>query len=215
MRTLVLVFSLCMFFSIESQATAEELLLDDYQYGGKFSPAEWANSFSDSKGNVNSSQDTGNFATVKWATKWSGIPSTGESTDVAKFKTYQVDVMVEKGQPVEEEANFYLQLLVEVNQGYAYWEVFVPQKLIPADGKWYRIQVPIKSMVAGHGDGADAPTDFKTVNGCCCGMTFDDEGDDKFKFKTAHFDNVTLLTDAVEKTSIKASPKTVNPPKKR
>ena len=194
---------------------AEEVLLEDFQYGGTFDVADWANAFTDSDGNQNAAFDDGDFALVRWATKWSGIPSTGTAADFSKFKTFQVDVMVEKGQPVEDEANFYFQLLDETDQGYAYWETFVAQNKVPADGKWYRVQFPISTMVGSAGDGAEKPTDFKTIMGCCCGMTFDPEGENKFKFKRAFFDNVTLSTEAVDGPVVKPSPKSVNPPKKK
>ena len=201
-----------------SPATAEQVLLEDYESGGAFAPADWANTFSDADGNTNSAYDDGKFALVEWATKWSGIPSTNyeESIDCTKYKTFQFDVMVEKGQPVEENSNFYCQLLYETgDEGYAYWEIFVPQKSIPADGKWHRVRVPIKKMVPGFGDGAKKPTDRKNIMGCCVGMTFDDENEDKFKFKRAFFDNVVLDTEEVDETKVASAPKTVNPPKKQ
>ena len=215
MRHLFTLASLTLFGAtlISSSANAEEVLLEDYQYGGKFEAADWYNTFADPNGRENDVNTDGVFAVVNWATKWSGAPSTGEVMDLSKFKTYQVDVRVEKGQPTEEGANFYAQLLTQADEGYAYWEVFAPQEKVPADGKWYRLQIPIKNMVAAAGDGADAPTDFTNVNGCCVGMTFDEEGD-RFKFKTCAFDNVILLTDEIDEIKVAPSPKTVNPPKK-
>ncbi|QDT09144.1 hypothetical protein [Planctomycetes bacterium K23_9] len=190
---LLLVFSL-----LTPLAVGEEKLLEDFQYGGCFSVADWANTFEDADGRANEAIVSSKVARVSWATKWSGIPSTGESHDFSKFKTYQVDVMVEKGQPVEENANFYFQLINQTDAGYSYWEVFVPQTMVPADGQWHRVQVPIKSMVKGSGDGGEDPSDFTTIIGTCSGMTFDETGD-KFKFKRAFFDNVTLSTESVEK----------------
>jgi hypothetical protein len=189
---------------------AEELLLEDYEGGGLFAPADWANSFADSEGNSNSAQDAGKFAVVQWATQWSGIPSNGSARDVSRFNTFQVDVMVEKGQPVEEGSNFYFQLLNETSQGYSYWEIYVPQSKVPADGKWHRVKFQLSRMDKGHGDGGDAPTDFKTTNGTVCGMTFDEQ-DDKFKMKRASFDSVTLTDEEITETTVAASPKTVNP----
>ncbi|MGB7343523.1 MAG: hypothetical protein WBD20_04890 [Pirellulaceae bacterium] len=195
-----LLLSLCL-----PLAHADEVLLEDYQYGGCFSVADWANTFEDAQGRANEAIVSSKVARVSWGTKWSGIPSSGETQDFSKFKTFQVDVMVEKGQPVEEEANFYFQLLNESGTGYSYWEVFAPQTSVPADGKWYRIQLPIKSMVTGNGDGGEAPKDFTTINGTCCGMTFDENGD-KFKFKRAFFDNVKLSTESVEKLTVSETP---------
>ena len=82
----------------------------------------------------------------EWATKWSGMPSTGESTDLSRFVTFQVDVMVPKDQPVEKGANFYFQLLNQTDQGYSYWELFVPQVLVPADGQWHQVRFYEESM---------------------------------------------------------------------
>lgn len=197
-----------------SPIVAQDILLEDYQSGGKFSVADWSNSFEDDKGNKNAAIDDGDFAAVSWATKWSGIPSTGETMDVSAYKTYQADVMVPKGQPVEDDSNFYFQLTTETSEGYAYWEKFIPQSKIPADGKWYRVHFPIKMMDTGSGEGAEAPTDFKTINGCVCGMTYDEDGD-KFKFKHAMFDNITLTTKEIDGIKVTNSPKTVNPPKKK
>ena len=73
---------------------------------------------------------------------------------------------------------------------------------MPADGKWYRIQFPMKKFWGGAGDGGADPTDFKTIVGTVCGMTFDEDGK-KFKFKTAQFDNLILSTSDVEDTVVK------------
>jgi hypothetical protein len=146
---------------------------------------------------------------VSWGTKWSGIPSTGESKDFSKFKTYVVDVMVEKGQPVEENANFYFQLINQSDIGYSYWEVFVPQTMVPADGRWHQVRVPINTMVKGSGDGGEDPEDFTTIIGTCNGMTFDETGD-KFKFKQAFFDNVKLSTESVDKAKVSQVAKSKN-----
>ena len=200
MRTLVaLVVSVT--FSLVSQiGFAQDLLLEDYEGNGPLTVADWGNTESDSEGNANLAQDAGEYATVSWATKWAGLPSTNyeNAMDLSKYKTYQVDVMVEEGQPVEEGANFFLQLLCEAGVGYAYWEAYVPQSLVPADGKWYRVRVPIASMNPVAGEGADKPTDRKTIIGCCVGMAFDEDGS-MFKFKKCAFDNVVVSTDEVEK----------------
>ena len=201
----LLISALCLAV-LASSLPAEEILLEDYQYGGCFSVADWANTFADSDGRANESTVSSKVASVSWATKWSGIPSTGEAKDFSEYKTFQVDVMVEKGQPVEDEANFYFQLVDQSDVGFAYWEVFVPQSKIPADGQWYRIQLPIKSMVTGQGEGGEAPSDFKTIIGTCCGMTFDEDGD-KFKFKQAFFDNVKLSTEPVKDVQVSKMPK--------
>lgn len=190
---------------------AEELLLEDYESGGLYEPADWANSFADAEGNSNSARDTGKFAVVQWATKWSGIPSNGAARDVSRFKTFQADVMVEKGQPVEAGSNYYFQLLNETLQGYSYWEIYVPQSMVPANGKWHRVKFQLSRMDNQHGDGGDPATDFRTINGTVCGMTFD-EDDDKFKVKRASFDNVTLTDEVITETTVAESPKSVNPP---
>jgi len=175
-------------------------LLEDYEDKGHFTAATWANTEQDSEGNANAARDDGEYGVVDWATKWSGLPSTNyeSALDLSEYKTYQVDVMVEEGQPMEEGAVFYMQLLCEAETGYAYWEAHVPQSLVPADGKWHRVRVPIKSMNAAAGDGADTPTDLKTIVGCCNGMTFDEDGS-KFKFKKCAFDNVFVSKTEVEK----------------
>jgi len=201
MRTLVaLVVSVA--FSLASQSGfAQDLLLEDYEGNGPLTVADWGNTESDSEGNANSAQDAGEYATVRWATKWVGLPSTNyddDGMDLSKYKTYQVDVMVEEGQPVEEGANFFLQLLCKTEVGYAYWESYVPQSLVPADGKWYRVRVPIESMNPVAGEGADKPKDRKTIVGCCVGMAFDEDGS-MFKFKKCAFDNVVVSTVEVEK----------------
>jgi hypothetical protein len=204
MRTLIaLVVSVSLTF-VSQLGFSQDLLLEDYEGNGHLSVADWANTEADSEGNANASQDAGEYATVSWATQWSGLPSTNydEAMDLSKYKTYQVDVMVEEGQPTEEGANFYMQLLCKVDVGYAYWEAYVPQSLVPADGKWHRVRVPIESMNAGSGDGADLPTDRKAIMGCCNGMTFDEDGS-KFKFKKCAFDNVFVSTTEVAKTVVK------------
>ena len=183
-------------------ASAEERLLEDYENGGAFRPTDWANAFQDADGNQNGAIDAGKFAMVQWATKWSGLPSTGPTQDCSRFTAFQVDVMVEKGEPVEDGSNFYFQLLNQTSQGYSYWEIYVPQPKVPADGKWYRVRFPLARMDKGHGDGGDPPADFKTINGTVCGMTFDEE-EDKFKLKRASFDNITLTDDEIKETIVK------------
>ncbi len=213
MRTLATLFISFSLALLSQVGHAEELLLEDYENNGAVSVADWANSFEDADGNANAARDAGKYAVVSWATKWSGIPSTNyDAMDLSKYKTYQVDVMVEKGQPVEDNANFYVQLLCQADAGYAYWESYVPQSLIPADGKWHRLHVPIKSMTAAAGDGAEKPTDRKSIIGCCNGMTFDEDGS-KFKFKRCAFDNVILSTKEVEK--LVAKPITKKPSSKK
>lgn len=181
---------------------AEEVLLEDYQYRGCFSPADWANSFSDGKGNANAAKQADNVAVVDWATQWSGLPSNGETKDFSKFKTFQADVRVAKGQPVEEGSNFYFQLLNESDRGYSYWEAFVPQDKVPADGKWYRVRFPLTMMAKGFGDGGEAPTDFSTINGTVCGMTFDEKDNDVYQPKQAHFDNLILSDDKLSEIDV-------------
>ena len=192
---------------------ADELILEDYEGGGEFDPGPWANSFKDSEGNTNSARHKDSVAIVHWATKWSGLSSTGPVVDVSKFTTFQVDVMVEKGQPVQDECYFFFQLLNKTSRGYSYWEVYVPQNLVPADGKWHRVKFPLSRMDKGYGDGGVPPGDFKTIFGTQCGMTFD-EPEDQFKFKRANFDNLTLTDEEITETTVKLSPKTVNPPPK-
>lgn len=209
-RTTFLVFPLSLLLAVFAGSVfGEEVLLEDYESGGDFEPGDWANSFEDSMGNRNASHDGGDFAVVDWATKWSGLPSHGPVEDYSRFTTFQVDVMVEKGQPVQEGSNFYFQLMNETDAGYAYWEKFVPQEKVPADGKWHRIKFRIDTMSKGHGDGGQPPTDFRTINGTVCGMTFDDEDDDKFKMKRANFDNLTLSDENISETTVTDSPKTV------
>lgn len=200
-----ILFSAILLSAMTFPAVSEEVVLEDYQGGGKYSMAEWANNFEDAEGKINEVYEKGDVAVVLWGAKWSGFPSTGQSFDLSKYKTFQVDVMVAKGQPVEAGSTFYLQLLSEVTTGYAYWETLVPQTKIPADGKWYRIKLPIKTMVTGNGDGADAPKDRKTINGCCVGMNHDENGD-KFEFKQASFDNVVVSTDEVKELSVSLRP---------
>ncbi len=199
MRRAISIFALLAM--IAPAAVAEEVLLEDFQYGGCFSVADWANTFTDPDGHANEAIVSSRVGRVSWATKWSGIPSTGESKDFSKFKSYVVDVMVEKGQPVEEGANFYFQLINQSDVGYSYWEVFVPQEMVPADGQWYQVCVPINKMVKGSGDGGEDPEDFTTITGTCNGMTFDETGD-KFKFKHAFFDNVKLSTKEVDEAKV-------------
>ena len=172
-------------------ATADELLLEDYQNGGIFNTSRFDNDFQDSLGRQNISQDVGDFSEVKWAAKWSGLASTGLPRNLSRFRTFQVDVMVKPGQPVEEETNFYFQLLNQVETGYSYWEFFVPQNKIKADGKWYRVQFPMSKFYGSGGGGGARPENFETILGCVGGMTFDEDGD-KFEFKIAHFDNFKL-----------------------
>ena len=205
MRTLVALVVSVSLALVPQIGFAQDLLLEDYEGNGPLTVAEWSNTQEDSEGNANAAQDAGEYATVSWATKWSGLPSTNydDAMDLSKYKTYQVDVMVEEGQPMEEGASFFLQLLCETEVGYAYWEAYVPQSLVAADGKWYRVRVPIDSMKAVAGDGADLPTDRKTIVGCCNGMAFDEDGS-KFKFKKCAFDNVVVSTTEVEKTAASA-----------
>jgi len=200
MRTLIALFVSVSLTLVSQVGFAQDLLLEDYEGNGPLAVADWRNTESDSEGNANAAEDSGEYATVSWATQWSGLPSTNyeDAMDLSKYMTYQVDVMVEEGQPVEEGANFYVQLLCKADVGYGYWEAYVPQGLVPADGKWHRVRVPIKSMNAVGGEGADAPTDLKTIVGCCNGMTFDEDGS-KFKFKKCAFDNVKVSTTEIEK----------------
>ncbi|NND97085.1 MAG: hypothetical protein HKN47_07140 [Pirellulaceae bacterium] len=207
------IFSCILLLALGS-VNADELVLEDYQGGGEFQVADWANSFADPEGNRNSAIQSDQRAVVTWATKWSGLPSNGEAIDASTYTTFQADVMVPKDQPAQEGTNFYFQLLNEGDVGYSYWEAYVPQTLVPSDGKWYRIEFPIKSMATGHGDGGEKPTDFKTINGTVCGMTFDEDGS-KFKLKKALFDNLTLTTNVVKKATASPSPKSVSTAEKR
>jgi hypothetical protein len=212
MNRLLLLFPLLgvtVFTFITRHANAEEILLEDYQGGGVFAPADWANTFSDSAGNTNKAVVENKTAVVDWATKWSGHPSTGTPIDVSRFKTFQVDVKVDQGQPLEKDTNFYFQLTSQVNQGFSYWEIFVPQMRIPTDGQWHRVQFPLSQMITGNGDGGDPPKDFKSINGTVCGMTYDDEND-QYKLKRAYFDNVTLTDANIDEVSVTKSPKKVS-----
>jgi molybdopterin-guanine dinucleotide biosynthesis protein len=65
-------------------------------------------------------------------------------------------------------------------------------------------------MDKGHGDGGQSPTDFATIIHTTCGMTFDEEGNDKFKFKQARFDNVTLTDEAVETVTVELRDKSAD-----
>ena len=203
--------TLCLACLITHSIAADEILLEDYEGKGKFSMADWANSFEDAKGRTNSADKKGGVAVVKWGSKWSGLPSTGERLDLSKHMSFQVDVMVSRGQPVQAESNYYFQLLDDVDSGYAYWEAFIPQTKVPADGKWYRITFPIKIMEPGFGDGAEKPDGRTKINGCCCGMTFDENGD-KFDYKQVQFDNVTVTTKEVDGIKVTLRP---NPKKKQ
>ena len=194
-RCIAIVVSACV---ITVGTSAEEVLLEDYQYGGCFAPADWANTFSDGKGNQNATKSAKGVAVVDWATQWSGLPSNGEIQDFSKFKTFQADVRVAEGEPVESGSNFYFQLLNESAQGYSYWEAFVPQEKVPADGKWYRVRFPLARMAKGFGDGGEAPADFTTIAGTCCGMTFDETENDLYQPKQAHFDNLVLSDEEVD-----------------
>lgn len=183
-----------------SGAFADDLLLEDYEDNGSFHVNRFDNSYRDSNGRKNFSGNAGTYATVNWAAKWSGLESTGKSIDLDEYKTFQVDIMVKPDQPVEAETNFYFQLLYKTDVGYAYWEYFVPQRKVPADGKWYRIQFPFKNFYANAGNGADKPADFATIVGTVCGMTFDETGD-VYEYKTAHFDNIKVSRKLVEGVS--------------
>lgn len=206
MRTLITLVVYVLLTLVSQNGFAQDLLLEDYEGNGPLTIADWASTEEDSEGNANAAQDAGDFATVSWATKWSGLPSVDyDGMDLSKYNTYQIDVMVEEGQPVEEGSHFFLQLLSKTDGGYAYWESYVPQTLVPADGKWYRLRVPIESMKAVAGDGADVPTDRKEIVGCCNGMAFDEDGS-TFKFKKCALDNVFVSTDEVEKTVVQPVP---------
>lgn len=211
MRTLI-TWIVAVSLSLVSQTgSAEDLLLEDYEGNGPFSVANWGNTETDSEGNANVAQDVGEHATVSWATQWSGLPSAiaiEDALDLSKFKTYQVDVMVEEGQPVEQGAQFLVQLLCKADVGYAHWEAYIPQNLAPADGKWYRLRVPIDSMTAVAGRGANTPTDRKAIIGCHNGMAFDEDGS-QFKFKQCSFDNVIVSTTEVEKVVAELVPEKV------
>ncbi len=192
-------------FLCSVNATADELLLEDYQKGGIFNVSRFDNDFQDSLGRQNTSKDAGDFSEVKWAAKWSGLASTGVPRNLSRFKTFQVDVMVKPGQPVEDEANFYFQLLNQVDTGYSYWEFFVPQNKIKADGKWYRVQFPFSKFYGNAGDGGAKPENFDTILGCVGGMTFDEDGD-TFEFKVAHFDNIKVTDAEVADVVVKPVP---------
>lgn len=193
--------------AVLSQSTlmADEMLLEDYQNGGVFNASRFDNDFQDTLGRQNTSKDGGDFSEVKWAAKWSGLASTGRARNLSRFKTFQVDVMVKPGQPVQDKTNFYFQLLHQVNVGYAYWEFFVPQDKIKADGKWYRVQFPYSKFRAAAGDGGTEPVNFETIVGTVGGMTYDEDGD-TFDFKTAHFDNFKVTDAAVTDIVVEAVP---------
>ncbi len=181
---------------------AEDLLLEDYEEGGVFRVTRFDNSFGDSNGRKNSSRNSGSYATVNWAAKWSGLESTGKSIDLGQYETFQVDVMVKPGQPVEAETNFYFQLLHKTEIGFAYWEYYVAQTSVPADGNWYRIRFPFNKFSSNAGNGASKPTNFATVVGTVCGMTYDETGD-VYKHKAAHFDNVYVSREMVDDVEVK------------
>ena len=193
MRTLLLLALGC----LTTLSQAEEALLEDFEGGGEYSATDWVNHESDADGNPNQAMVRDGKLKVVWTTKWSGLPSAGEPTDKSQFKSYQVDVMVPTGEPVEQECNFYFQLLNKVDQGYSYWETFVKQNKIPADGQWYRVTFPISGMSPQGGDGGDPPSDFRSIYGCACGMTYDESGS-QFKSKEAYFDNIRVLTKEID-----------------
>lgn len=188
--------SLLLLGTFAVDCVAEDVLLEDYEGGGLYDEADWANAFEDEGGNRNAAWVQRKVAMVDWATKWSGLPSTGPAHNLSRFKTFQVDVRVAKGQPVEEGANFYFQLNHEADTGYSYWEKFVPQSKVPADGKWYRVQFAMETMDVNSGEGGAVPGDFKTIIGTTCGMTYDEDND--YEMKQASFDNVKLTTESVD-----------------
>lgn len=187
---------------IPTLCNAEELLLEDYEKGGCFDVNRFHNDFADPDGKTNSSRDAGEFAEVEWAAKWSGLESIGPVRNLSRYKTFQADVCVEPGQPVEKESNFYFQLLNASTEGYSYWEKYVPQSEVPADGKWYRVRFSLNGLSTGHGDGGKKPENFETITGTVCGMTYDKDGS-KYKFKIAKFDNITVVSESVDETEVK------------
>lgn len=187
-------------------AQADDFVMTDYEGGGVCEAADWANTFEDADGKQNLVRIDNKTSLVDWATQWSGLPMICPPRDVSKYATFIADVKVEKGQPVQDGSNFYFQLLNASDVGYSYWETYVPQAKVPADGRWYRVHLPMNKMVPQSGDGAQMPKDFKTVSGTVCGMTYDDPNDDKFKFKQTRFDNVILSEKPVKEVTVTVSP---------
>ncbi|MBU0676791.1 MAG: hypothetical protein KJ626_01635 [Verrucomicrobia bacterium] len=181
------------FLAVSSGTARADLLLADYEGGGLFTGAIGAAnqgaSGLDPSGS-NDAYDAGLFMTVDWATLWSGGSKFGAIADLSGNDTYSFDIRVGVGQPVEAGANFYAQLN---DAGGGYFEQYISQTLILADGNWYRVKFPISGM---NNVAAPNPAALTNASGVTLGMTFDSDGDD-FLFKSVDIDNVQVTQDGV------------------
>jgi len=180
-------------------AAATETLFEDYEMGGSFFFSYRSSGSPDTNVlyQTNDAHDAGIYAKVKWATKWCGSSSFSTDTqDVQWADTFEIDVQVPVGEPVESGANFYYQMNTGVTNvgGWAYWGANMAQTNIPADGYWYRVKIPFSSFSGSSGGGAPVPDSYSNIIGVTIGMTYDDTGTN-YQFKTAYFDNVKA-TDA-------------------
>lgn len=205
MKRLASVAAFCLLL-VGPASLADMVLLQDYEGGGLFGSVNPANHDTDNSGNTNDAYDAGTYMTVDWATTWSGGNSSGAETNLNAYDTYQFDIMVPVGQPVEAGSSFYLQFNCTATNEWSYWEYYVGQNNIPADGTWYRVQFPMGDMWGGSGPNEDDPTDFSEIQGITIGMTYDPPPGSTYQFKSAHLDNVGLTDDGVTGLTITAIP---------
>jgi len=193
----VVVWVCCVSVWSAGYSVAIERLLTDYEHGGPFIGVSPANNFTNIYSQTNDAYDAGIYATVDWASSWSGASAYGGPTqDLDWADTYQVDIMVEEGQPLENGgAYYYCQFAYGVSTGWAWGEFKFAQTNVSVDGSWYRVQFPISNMNTNVGGGAEMPTNKASVNGVTAGMTGNNSNGTLFAFRTASFDNV-LVSDA-------------------
>lgn len=191
-----------------SATTLAEIQLEDYETG-PFYYSHPASTLTNDIGETNAAWDAGTHAEVEWAIQWSGAASYGATQNLESMDTYQIDIMVQTGQPVEAGSRFYCQLnsapYVTNAGAWSYWESNFQQTNIPADGQWYRIQFPFSDMDTHSGPVLNDPTNFASIIGVNIGMSGDVTGTN-YLFKTAYFDNIIATDTGVTELVISPRP---------
>lgn len=196
----------CFLCLITLSASATETLFEDYEAGGAFyfSHRSSGSPHTNSLHQTNDAHDAGIYGKVKWATKWCGAASFSSNTqDVDWADTYELDIKVPEGEPVESGTLFYFQMncAPSVPGGWAYWSTNIMQTNVLADGYWYRVQIPFGSFNASGGGGSTAPVNYSNVIGVTAGMQHDASGTD-YQFKTAYFDNIKATDAGVSSVTV-------------
>lgn len=205
MRTVISLFVVGGVLLAAGMSSADIVLLEDYSGGGAFDFAYDQNPSDAGVNGTNRAYDAGSYLAVEWATLWEGGVSSGSAQDLDAYDTYTFDIKVESGQPVESGSEYYLQFNMQSATGYAYWEGFISQTLIPADSTWYRVEFPFASLGANSGGGGSDPTDFATVEGVTLGMRYDPDAT-SYGYKVVSIDNVLASDAGVSSVTVTAIP---------